>query len=167
MGVVLAFYKGKGDWLDWLIRLFTRSQYSHVEYVQDSTAMDDQGRHECWSSSFRDGGVRAKPILLKDDKWDLVLLTWFDEDQRLLFALRKGEKYDYLGILFSQVLPFHIQRNGQWFCSEIVADVLSLKAPESYSPGRLKRAIDQLNARIRSLDPTGKKKFTLSAEFAS
>ena len=59
MGVVLAFYKGKGDWLDWLIRLFTRSQYSHVEYVQDSTAMDDQGRHECWSSSFRDGGVRA------------------------------------------------------------------------------------------------------------
>ena len=146
MGVVLAFYKGKGDWLDWLIRLFTRSKYSHVEYVQDSTAMDDQGRHECWSSSFRDGGVRVKPILLGDEKWDLVPVLNFGHDLQVYFELKKGAKYDYLGILFSQIFAIHWQQKSKWFCSELISEALGYPAPESFSPGHLSHVVDLLNA---------------------
>ena len=43
----LAFYKGKGDWVDKLVRWWTKSQYSHVEVVVGNTWI---------SSSPRDGG---------------------------------------------------------------------------------------------------------------
>ena len=32
----LAFYKGKGNWVDWGICMVTRSPYSHVELIADS-----------------------------------------------------------------------------------------------------------------------------------
>lgn len=54
-GVQIAFYRGPPRrWLHklshWLICLFTLSRYSHCELVIDGV---------CWSSSARDGGVRA------------------------------------------------------------------------------------------------------------
>ena len=48
--VRLAFYKGEGDWVDKLVRWWTKSQYSHVEVVGNMWV----------SSSPRDGGVNAK-----------------------------------------------------------------------------------------------------------
>ena len=143
--IVLAFYKGKGDWVDWAIRLVTRSPYSHVEYVQDTTQMDDQGRHECWSSSARDGGVRCKQILLNDLNWELVPVLWQTHDLRVFFALKLGAKYDYIGILFSQLFAFHRQQKNRWFCSELIAAGLFFDASESFSPGSLKYAVEKLN----------------------
>lgn len=34
-GMKLAFYKAKGNWVDLLIRVFTQSEYSHVEIVHN------------------------------------------------------------------------------------------------------------------------------------
>ncbi|MBS7724580.1 hypothetical protein I0E51_06075 [Pseudomonas lalucatii] len=65
MGLIyLALYKGRGRLFNRLIRLWTRSRYSHCELV-----MPD-GR---WlSASAMDGGVRAKRIELDLAHWDLI-----------------------------------------------------------------------------------------------
>lgn len=59
----LAFYKGKGNWVDLLIRVFTHSKYSHVEIVHNK---------DWYSSSPRDGGVRVKQIVDDGNGWDFV-----------------------------------------------------------------------------------------------
>ena len=37
----LAFYKGKGDWVDKVIKWWTKSQYSHVEVEDGLTEITD------------------------------------------------------------------------------------------------------------------------------
>lgn len=63
MKAKLAFYKGKGNWVDLLIRVFTHSKYSHVEIVHNK---------DWYSSSPRDGGVRVKQIVDDGNGWDFV-----------------------------------------------------------------------------------------------
>jgi hypothetical protein len=48
-------YKAKGDFFNGLIRWWTGSQYSHCELIV---------RGVCYSSTIRDGGVRAKVMAL-------------------------------------------------------------------------------------------------------
>ena len=38
----------------------------------------------------------------------------------------KNRKYDYLGIIFSQLFPFKIHDHKKLFCSEIVIKILKL-----------------------------------------
>ena len=110
----LAFYKGKGDWVDKVIRWWTKSQYSHVEVVVGDTWI---------SSSPRDGGVRS--MRMEDynaEHWDIIdypgvsAVDVFD-----LFRRTKGDDYDFIGILFSEVLPLGIQSKSKWYCSEWAA----------------------------------------------
>ena len=77
----LALYKGHrggSGWrvwcaraTDWLTRILTRGQYSHAEIAYGPV---EGGGYDCISSSVRDGGVRAKTMLLPADKWDLIPL---------------------------------------------------------------------------------------------
>lgn len=112
--VKLAFYKGEGDWVDKLIRWWTKSQYSHVEVVVGDTWI---------SSSPRDGGVRSMRMeTYNTEHWDIIdypgvsTVDVFD-----LFRRTKGNDYDFIGILFSQVLPLGIQSKSKWYCSEWAA----------------------------------------------
>jgi len=138
----LAFYKGKGNWLDWAIRLVTRSTYSHVELLTNQCADD---HFICWSSSARDGGVRIKSISLNLEHWDIVSIDWYPGEIVEIFEQHFGASYDYMGIVFSQFFNFRRQDNKRWFCSEICATALGLPSPESYSPGSLKLAVEKLN----------------------
>ena len=38
-----------------------------------------------------------------------------------LFRKTKGSKYDFIGILFSQVLPIGLHSKSRWYCSEWAA----------------------------------------------
>ena len=145
MTSALAFYKGKGTWLNRAIRLVTRSQYSHVEYIHDVNDRDLENRYECRSSSARDGGVRCKRIALKAHHWNVVHVNWTFEDPRIFFALRKTARYSYLGILMNHFFAFHRYRTSRWFCSEIVGYALELPHPQIYSPGTLKKLVDHVN----------------------
>lgn len=49
----------------------------------------------------------------------------------------KGKGYDWLGILFSQVLPLNLDHPERVFCSELNAAMLGLSKPASYSPEKL------------------------------
>ena len=108
--VQLAFYKDKGDWVDWIVRKWTKSIYSHCEVVIGD---------EWFSSSPRDGGVRMKKIEYKPEDWDLVEYKGVSETAvHELYSKTKGCKYDFVGILLSQWLPLGLQSQGKWYCSE-------------------------------------------------
>ena len=110
----LAFYKGKGDWVDKVIKWWTKSQYSHVEVVVGNTWI---------SSSPRDGGVRSMRMeSYNAEHWDIIDYPGVTSgDVFDLFRRTKGDDYDFIGILFSQVFPLGIQSKSEWYCSEWAA----------------------------------------------
>ncbi len=135
--ITLAFYKGRSDrpWRraqDAAIRWATRGRYSHVEMI---AAIAQHGETaQCLSSSGRDGGVRAKQILLKPDSWDLVELRIDPAKPAEFIRERIGAQYDYKGIFLSQVLALGRHDESRWFCSEICAAALDLPNPQRVSP---------------------------------
>ena len=128
MGVQLALYKGEGDFLNRLIRWWTGSQYSHCELVVRGT---------CYSSSVRDGGVRAKVMALPSDKWDLVGLPWADDDAVTdWFIAHERDRYGWLDLLTGQLLGMQRDYRGV-FCSEACAKALGLRNSTRMSPQAL------------------------------
>jgi hypothetical protein len=133
----LCMYKGPATGLlfqlaHWAICLVTRSKYSHVELEINGV---------CYSSSFRDGGVRAKVITDLDTSghFDMYPITC-DEQAALGRWMRDGPKpYDWLGMLrVCPELRWLPRINGKRFCSEEVAYMLGLiPDPETLSPQTL------------------------------
>jgi len=115
-GVIMkiAFYQAKyGNKLDKLIAFWTHGSYSHVELIFD----------EWWyTSSPRDGGVRAKEIK-PTDHWhfiDLKVDNFLCRKTKLWFFTQQGIKYDYLGAVFG------LKTKNRWYCSEICATMLKM-----------------------------------------
>lgn len=118
--VCLAFYRGPGDWITWLIRLVTFGPFSHVELVFS----DGVG----FSASGRDGCVRFSRVEgLEDEKrWALVPLEISREDElRLRVFCRRYLRlpFDWNGVL-SFLLPWKRSDRGRWYCTELVLLVL-------------------------------------------
>lgn len=143
--ITLAFYKGwGGDAVarigDGVIRAVTLSRYSHVEAILES-GVQLGGEYLAFSSSFRDGGVRAKYITFKPERWDLVEVAADPDRFRAEFELRAGRAYDFAGAMLSPLrLPWPLT-GPRDFCSEVVAAGLGLVAPWGFSPARLSRSI--------------------------
>lgn len=139
MGLIyLALYKGKGTLFNRLIRLWTRSKYSHCELV-----MPD-GR---WlSASAMDGGVRAKRIDLNIEHWDLLPLPWAERHTiEWLYQQHKAMGYDWLGVFLSQLLPVAFHSERRWFCSEFCAAALGFTSAQRYSPAQLGEVVHRIN----------------------
>lgn len=140
----LAFYKGPPADLahriaHWCTCIFTLSRYSHVELVIDGV---------CYTSSARDGGVRAKRIDLESGHWDVVTLPadFRDEAKALAwFRSHLGQRYDWLGVFrFAPFLRWLPHRPRQWFCSEAVAAALGFPDPETWTPADLAGVVMEL-----------------------
>ena len=127
-GMKLAFYKGKGNWVDLLIWVFTNSKYSHVEIVHNK---------DWYSSSPRDGGVRVKQIQDDGNSWDFVEINVDKERLYQKYREYRGRGYDFKGILLSNILPIGLHSKDQATCSEFVADVLGYENPSKYSPQQI------------------------------
>ena len=152
--ITLAFYKGRGSswWIrlqDGLIRFATRSPYSHVELIVGRAEHDRE--ETCLSSSGRDGGVREKRIVLERAKWDLVDLTAQPDEIGAFIRDRIGARYDYWGIVFSQILSLGRHDTSKWFCSEICAAALGMANAQRMSPQAL---YDMVNWRRPPPDPS-------------
>jgi hypothetical protein len=126
----LAFYKAPGTVFDKLIRLVTRSPYSHVELVLGNAG---DGTFVCGSSSPRDGGVRIKTMSLPADRWDLAPIAGDAATALHWFEQHRGEPYDWLGVL-RFVLPWVGQSPRAWFCSEACLAALGLREPWRFNP---------------------------------
>ncbi|MDP8080322.1 enoyl-CoA hydratase [Phocoenobacter skyensis] len=149
INIYLAMYKGKGNWIDKIVRLFTWGKYSHCELAVEKKRFTN-GHHyeheivyECYSSSPRDGGVRCKEINLKNGNWDLFLLKGVNERRiKAIFNETKGMKYDLLGAI-GVVIPFIKQKKNKYFCSEWCARVLKIKGDDTLSPTDLVEVIER------------------------
>lgn len=131
MAMQLALYKGPPtEWrhklAHWAICALTSSRYSHVELVIDGI---------CWSSSYRDGGVRAARINLASGHWDLFPIQGDTAAALRWFRAHQGEAYDWAGLLrVSPLLRWLPRRPHKRFCSEAVAAALGHPDPETQSP---------------------------------
>ena len=138
MSVQLALFKGEGDFLNRLIRWWTNSPYSHCELVVRGT---------CYSSSVRDGGVRAKVMALPADKWDVIELPWADDDAVTdWFIAHERDRYGWLDLLTGQLLGMQRDHRGV-FCSEACAKALGLRNATRMSPQALLDACLDINKR--------------------
>ena len=82
-----------------------------------------------------DGGVRYKEIDLTNGKWDLIDLPWANEEMALtFFENTKGSKYDWWGLLGSQIINFRGNIKDSYFCNEWVCSALGIPLAEIYNP---------------------------------
>jgi hypothetical protein len=115
----LAFYRGRGDAVTWLIRLLTRGRYSHVALLfSDGAAAEATGR-----PFLRSAGVRWLPASeLRGDDWDLVPIFATREQERHIRAFvtaRIGARFAW-GAVWQFVLPCVRPARGAWWCVDFV-----------------------------------------------
>jgi len=128
--VTVALYKGPATgWFHqaWhrLVCWWTKSIYSHCEVVIGGV---------CYSSSNRDGGVRAKVIDLTSGRWDLFDLDGDEGAALAWFQRHMGEGYDWLGVA-RFVVPFLPHFRHLWFCSEASGAALLWADADRVKPG--------------------------------
>jgi hypothetical protein len=113
----LSFYKGKGNWMDKIIKARTNGDVAHVEIVFSDGIS--------FSSSQWDKGVRFKQIEYKgDDKWVLVPLHFSPEIEKFLrdraeLLAEMKIAYDWRGILGFMIGKKNPGASNKLFCSEI------------------------------------------------
>ncbi len=143
--IYLASYRGSGRVSDRVIKLVTRSNFSHCELIApDGLA---------WSSSGRDGGVRVKKISWQMGHWDFVGIPWAPADTFERLERLIGCRYDFAGLVLSQLLNIRRHDPQKWFCSEFCGYGLGLSRPHELSPGALRSRVMDMN---RAYYRTGK-----------
>tara|TARA_A100001015_G_scaffold309013_2_gene407671 strand:+ start:619 stop:1125 length:507 start_codon:yes stop_codon:yes gene_type:complete len=132
MKIKIAFFKGdKKTWLHRFIRWYTRSPYSHAELI-----MPD-GEQWVGISPFLTSrvGIREKRISLENQEqnWDYLTfsLNWrppvreYQINQLNKFIQKTlGSRYDWIGLIVSNLTPFLVKKRDRWYCSEWIAHAL-------------------------------------------
>ena len=151
--IQVAFFRGGEGWLHKIIRWWTKSPYSHAELI-----MPD-GKTWVSISPFLTSRVaaRIKHKVENPDNWEYLTfeLSWrepvqkYQLDQLYKFIdMTQGSKYDWTGMIMSQICPYLIKRRNKWYCSEWIAhalvnsrilmwDDLQLYDTPDLSPGKL------------------------------
>ena len=124
MKIRVAFFKGKGDWKNAVVRWWTRSEYSHADLVLPD------GITWVGISPFIKSAV-AKRISLGHNpaEWEFIDIQVSEEQYSVImdfFQETCGQKYDWVGMLCSQFLPFKIKHKRRWYCSEWIAYALRI-----------------------------------------
>lgn len=129
--IKIAFYKGRGETfkeklVSGAIRLWTRSDYSHVEIIHQREE-DDHMTWTWFTSSPIDGGVVIRNMPnYNPESWDIFhihtngCMGGFDYIQTQI-----NKKYDWTGILLSHFFKLNRHDSKKWFCSEIVRKALT------------------------------------------
>ena len=124
MEIKVAFYKGKGDFLNGVVRWWTKSIYSHAELVLPD------GITWIGISPFLKSKVASRKKLIIDfAEWDFINLEVTSEQLNIImefFEDTEGQRYDWLGMLLSQFLPCKIKHKKRWYCSEWIAYALRI-----------------------------------------
>lgn len=114
----LVFYKGKGKIWSSLVRWWTGSKYSHCELVlSDGTWI---------SADPKAGRVRYTWQDISND-WDRVEIKVTERQELIIRAwldAQIGKKYDWCGILLSQVFTLGTDNPVRYFCSELCVEAL-------------------------------------------
>ena len=124
MIIKVAFYKAKGDWINKIVRWWTKSKYSHAELV-----MPD-GTTWIGISPSKGSALRSKEKKHYSElEWDFIDIKVTEEQLQVInefYESTKDSSYDWVGMLLSQCLPFHIKQKEKWYCSEWIAYALRI-----------------------------------------
>ena len=124
MKIKIAFYKGKGNFLNGIVRWWTKSVYSHAEI------MLPDGITWIGISPFLKSKVASrKKIIIDYFEWDFVSIDINEEQLSIImdfFEDTEGHGYDWIGMLLSQFLPCKIKHKRRWYCSEWIAYALRI-----------------------------------------
>lgn len=124
MKIKIAFYKGKGNFINGIVRWWTKSIYSHAEIVLPD------GITWIGISPFLKSKVASrKKIIIDYSEWDFVDINVNQEQLDIImefFEDTEGHGYDWIGMLLSQFLPCKIKHKKRWYCSEWIAYALRI-----------------------------------------
>lgn len=130
------------DIIEKAIGKITKSKYCHCEIVIN----------DIWiSSNVKEGVTIKEHFLYNSNEWDFYdfpIIEIMERDYKIIFDfIRKQDdkRYDYLGIILSQLIPISIHNRNKYFCSEISTKILQLflieevmdMIPNNTSPGDL------------------------------
>ena len=124
MKLHIAFFKGEGNFLNTIVRWWTKSIYSHAELVLPDG--------ESWlgiSPFVKSKVTKRKKLLIDPKEWDFVALEITEEQLEIImefFEDTSGHGYDWIGMLLSQFLPCKIKHKKRWYCSEWIAYALRI-----------------------------------------
>lgn len=124
MKVTIAFYKGEGDVLNKIVRWWTKSKYSHAEMI-----LNDQETWISISPKLLSKIDSTRKFFASNAEWDFIPLEVNEEQYQTIldfFKETRGSRYDWIGMLFSQFLPFRIKTENRWYCSEWIAYALRI-----------------------------------------
>lgn len=138
----LAFYRGKGNWITYLIRLLTLGIYSHTELVFNE--------NECFSASGR--GAACVRWVHQDltNGWDFILISVPPHEIEKVRAFANqfvGLPYNWTGML-KWLFPWLQPKPDHWYCTELLVMVLQecfgllQGVPRQISPKRLYRLLE-------------------------
>ncbi len=127
--IKVAFYKGDDSRIHKIIRWWTGSIYSHAELVMPDGKTWISISPFLTSKVSRRNGSTVKNI----EDWDFLSfkLSWrkpvekYQMDQLDRFIKNtEGKRYDWTGMILSQVTPYLIKHKSRWYCSEWIAHAL-------------------------------------------
>ncbi|CAN7520941.1 hypothetical protein LJR074_003664 [Acidovorax sp. LjRoot74] len=146
----IAFYKGRKRLFNRVTSWWLRGSYSHCELVLGT---DAQGRSICASSSFMDGGVRVKHMVLDPAHWDQIEVMGSVHQARDWLQQHYGRGYDVLGLVgfVARVLGHDKDR---WLCSEAVAAMLCMPDAWRFDPCSLWAALTRQPPPDATTNPT-------------
>jgi hypothetical protein len=124
--IKIAFYKGKGNIVNAIVRWWTKSIYSHAELVlPDGTS---------WigiSPYVKSAVTRRVVIDCVYSDWDFMEIKITEEQLGVIMDFyedTKGQRYDWIGMLLSQFLPCKIKHKARWYCTEWIAYALRISS---------------------------------------
>jgi len=122
--IKVAFYKGQGNFINKIVRWWTKSGYSHAELILPD------GITWLGISPFLKSKVASrKKLIIEHSDWDFVVLQVTQEQVDIImefFEDTENNGYDWVGMLLSQFLPCKIKHRERWYCSEWIAYALRI-----------------------------------------
>ena len=130
MKIKVAFFKdSRESWLHRFIRWWSKSDYSHAELILSD------GQTWAGISPFLTSrvGTRVKTKEECGDSWDYLTfkLSWripvrdYQVKQLKTFVKKtSGSRYDWVGVILSNLTPFLVKKRDKWYCSEWIAHAL-------------------------------------------
>lgn len=124
MKIQIAFFRGKGNCVNSVVRWWTNSIYSHAEIILPD------GYTWIGISPFLKSKVdEKKKIFFELQEWDFIDIEITEEQYNIIMEFyedTKGQGYDWIGMLLSQFLPCKIKHKKRWYCSEWISYALRI-----------------------------------------
>ena len=130
MHIQVGFYKGKGTFFDFLVRIFTFSKFSHCAIITRK-----EKNYMCGFTALPFRGVDYFEQFYDENEWEFFDTNTSNANLIDFYYKTKDCKYDYCGCI-NCIIKFH-QHKNRYFCSEWCAEFLKLDKPETYTPQKL------------------------------